>query len=203
MFSLHLLSCLAAGPARRCLRHFGQITKAGALLATTSQFDGEPIHQAPAKLKGRVRFCRSANQVSTHTEEQTWLNKPIHPNGSPVGAAARAAFALSSPGIKAPVVGALVFLLLAAVDDADAAHGRAPHDRPWLFRPGRRADQYLFLHARRHRRPAGARQRLRYYFVITLGERVVSDIRRDVFDHVMKLSSSFFDAAMSGEIVSR
>jgi ATP-binding cassette subfamily B protein len=24
----------------------------------------------------------------------------------------------------------------------------------------------------------------RYYFVITLGERVVSDIRRDVFDHV-------------------
>jgi ATP-binding cassette, subfamily B, bacterial len=44
---------------------------------------------------------------------------------------------------------------------------------------------------------------LRYYFVITLGERVVSDIRRDVFAHVMMLSSSFFDTAMSGEIVSR
>ncbi|WP_193174960.1 ABC transporter transmembrane domain-containing protein [Oricola nitratireducens] len=43
----------------------------------------------------------------------------------------------------------------------------------------------------------------RYYFVITLGERVVSDIRRDVFAHVMTLSSSFFDSAMSGEIVSR
>jgi ATP-binding cassette subfamily B protein len=44
---------------------------------------------------------------------------------------------------------------------------------------------------------------MRYYFVITLGERVVSDIRRDVFAHVMTLSPSFFDMAMSGEIVSR
>ncbi|MCI5074651.1 ABC transporter transmembrane domain-containing protein [Oricola sp.] len=43
----------------------------------------------------------------------------------------------------------------------------------------------------------------RYYFVITLGERVVSDVRRDVFAHVMRLSASFFDNAMSGEIVSR
>ncbi|MDG4894970.1 ABC transporter transmembrane domain-containing protein [Mesorhizobium sp. WSM4976] len=43
----------------------------------------------------------------------------------------------------------------------------------------------------------------RYYFVITLGERVVADIRRDVFSHVTTLSSAFFDRAHSGEIVSR
>ncbi|MCB1419016.1 MAG: ABC transporter, partial [Notoacmeibacter sp.] len=43
----------------------------------------------------------------------------------------------------------------------------------------------------------------RYFFVITLGERVVSDVRRDVFDHVTALSPSFFDTAQSGEIVSR
>ncbi|CAM5589682.1 ATP-binding cassette subfamily B protein [Aquamicrobium terrae] len=43
----------------------------------------------------------------------------------------------------------------------------------------------------------------RYFFVITLGERVVSDIRRDVFAHVTKLSPAFFDTAQSGEIVSR
>ena len=43
----------------------------------------------------------------------------------------------------------------------------------------------------------------RYYFVITLGERVVSDIRTDVFAHVTRLSPSFFDRARSGEIVSR
>ncbi|PSJ62436.1 ABC transporter transmembrane domain-containing protein [Pseudaminobacter soli (ex Li et al. 2025)] len=43
----------------------------------------------------------------------------------------------------------------------------------------------------------------RYYFVITLGERVVADIRRDVFAHVTRLSPAFFDTAQSGEIVSR
>ncbi|MET3522450.1 ABC transporter transmembrane domain-containing protein [Mesorhizobium abyssinicae] len=43
----------------------------------------------------------------------------------------------------------------------------------------------------------------RYYFVITLGERVVADIRRDVFAHVTTLSPAFFDQAHSGEIVSR
>jgi len=43
----------------------------------------------------------------------------------------------------------------------------------------------------------------RYYFVITLGERVVADLRRDVFEHVTKLSPAFFDSAQTGEIVSR
>mgnify|MGYP001048336359 FL=1 len=43
----------------------------------------------------------------------------------------------------------------------------------------------------------------RYYFVITLGERVVANIRRDVFSHVTTLSPAFFDSAQSGEIVSR
>jgi ATP-binding cassette subfamily B protein len=43
----------------------------------------------------------------------------------------------------------------------------------------------------------------RYYFVITLGERVVSDLRRAVFSHVSLLSPGFFDAVQSGEIVSR
>ncbi|QBK32419.1 ABC transporter transmembrane domain-containing protein [Roseitalea porphyridii] len=44
---------------------------------------------------------------------------------------------------------------------------------------------------------------LRYYFVIILGERVVTDVRRDVFAHVMTLSPAFYDTAQSGEIVSR
>lgn len=43
----------------------------------------------------------------------------------------------------------------------------------------------------------------RYYFVIWLGERVVSDVRRDVFRHVIELSPSFYDTAKSGEIISR
>lgn len=43
----------------------------------------------------------------------------------------------------------------------------------------------------------------RFYFVSWLGERVVSDIRRDVFAHVMRLHAAFFDGAKSGEIISR
>ncbi|MEM7694109.1 MAG: ABC transporter transmembrane domain-containing protein [Pseudomonadota bacterium] len=44
---------------------------------------------------------------------------------------------------------------------------------------------------------------LRYYLVITLGERVVADVRADVFDKVMHLSPAFFDRTLSGEVVSR
>lgn len=43
----------------------------------------------------------------------------------------------------------------------------------------------------------------RYYLVTWLGERVVADLRADVFAHVTKLSPAFFDTAQSGEIVSR
>ncbi len=44
---------------------------------------------------------------------------------------------------------------------------------------------------------------MRYFFVITLGERIVSDLRHDVFAHVTRLSPSFFDVNQSGEILSR
>lgn len=44
---------------------------------------------------------------------------------------------------------------------------------------------------------------LRYYFVIWLGERVVADLRRDVFSHITRLSVSFFDTAKTGELISR
>lgn len=43
----------------------------------------------------------------------------------------------------------------------------------------------------------------RYYFVILLGERVISDLRKDVFAHISKLSPGFYDVNRSGEIVSR
>jgi ATP-binding cassette subfamily B protein len=43
----------------------------------------------------------------------------------------------------------------------------------------------------------------RYYLVMTIGERIVADLRRDVFAHLLSLSPSFFDSARSGELVSR
>jgi ATP-binding cassette subfamily B protein len=44
---------------------------------------------------------------------------------------------------------------------------------------------------------------LRYYLVTTLGERIVADLRADVFAHLTKLSSGFFDTAKTGEMLSR
>jgi ATP-binding cassette, subfamily B, bacterial len=44
---------------------------------------------------------------------------------------------------------------------------------------------------------------LRYYLVTTLGERVVADLRSDVFAHLTSLSSAFFDQARTGEVISR
>ncbi|WP_342151726.1 ABC transporter transmembrane domain-containing protein [Methylorubrum sp. SB2] len=43
----------------------------------------------------------------------------------------------------------------------------------------------------------------RYYSVVTLGERVVADLRSAVFARLTSLDPTFFDKAQSGEIVSR
>lgn len=43
----------------------------------------------------------------------------------------------------------------------------------------------------------------RYYFVMTLGERVVADLRGDLFSHLTTLDAAFFDTAKTGELLSR
>jgi ATP-binding cassette subfamily B protein len=43
----------------------------------------------------------------------------------------------------------------------------------------------------------------RYYFVTWIGERVSADVRDKVFGHLLSLSSSFWDANDSGEVMSR
>lgn len=44
---------------------------------------------------------------------------------------------------------------------------------------------------------------MRYFFVMSVGERVVADIRRDVFQHILTLSQNFFDKNRSGELSAR
>ena len=41
------------------------------------------------------------------------------------------------------------------------------------------------------------------YLISWIGERVVADLRRDVYEHLMALSLSFFDSQRVGEIISR
>lgn len=44
---------------------------------------------------------------------------------------------------------------------------------------------------------------LRYYLVTRLGERVVADIRKAVFDRMIGMSPSFYEKIMTGEVLSR
>ena len=44
---------------------------------------------------------------------------------------------------------------------------------------------------------------VRYYFVSRLGERVVADIRRALFDRVIGMSPAYFEDTLTGEVLSR
>lgn len=43
----------------------------------------------------------------------------------------------------------------------------------------------------------------RYFLVMWIGERIVAEVRADVFAHLTRLSPGFYDSARSGEILSR
>jgi len=44
---------------------------------------------------------------------------------------------------------------------------------------------------------------VRFYFMMSVGERVVTDLRRAVFDHILALEPAFFEKERTGEVVSR
>ena len=43
----------------------------------------------------------------------------------------------------------------------------------------------------------------RFYFVSWIGERVTADLRRSVFDHLLRLPPGWFEATRTGEVISR
>ena len=43
----------------------------------------------------------------------------------------------------------------------------------------------------------------RYFLVMTIGERIVADLRADLFAHLASLDAAFYDTAKTGELVSR
>src|SRR5262245_19029559 len=44
---------------------------------------------------------------------------------------------------------------------------------------------------------------VRFYLMMSVGERIIADLRNAVFSHVLTLSPAFFDSARTGEIASR
>ncbi|ABS63710.1 lipid A ABC exporter family, fused ATPase and inner membrane subunits [Parvibaculum lavamentivorans DS-1] len=49
----------------------------------------------------------------------------------------------------------------------------------------------------------GVASAARFFFVSWIGERVVADIRRAVYEHVLQLSPAFFEVTRTGEVLSR
>jgi ATP-binding cassette subfamily B protein len=43
----------------------------------------------------------------------------------------------------------------------------------------------------------------RFFLMLSTGERVIADIRREVFDHILRFSPGYFETARTGEVISR
>ena len=102
----------------------------------------------------------------------------------------RIAGALAALTVASAAVLSLGFGLRLLIDDGFAAGDPAPLDRALaaLFAA------VLVL---------AAATWARFYLVSWLGERVIGDIRRDVYDHVIGLSPRFLETMRTGEVLSR
>jgi ATP-binding cassette subfamily B protein len=103
-------------------------------------------------------------------------------------AAAAVGFLLLSTGSTLAISGAVRLL----VDHLTAAAAPTPESvRPWFFVLGGVALALAVSTA------------LRYFFVTRLGERIVADLRKGAYGHILTLDPSFFADVKTGEVLSR
>src|SRR5258708_603445 len=101
------------------------------------------------------------------------------------------------------VVYAAVALLIAAAAVLAVGQGlRSVIDHGVLASNGAELDRALALMLAIVIAMAGATY-TRFYFVSWLGERVTADLRRAVFDHLLRLPPEFFELTRTGEVISR
>ncbi|MBV2144730.1 ATP-binding cassette domain-containing protein [Falsochrobactrum sp. TDYN1] len=168
------------------------------LRATASKRVGEPIHQAHANNKGTIsRMASRGSQIRMNPDidaQQDRKRRSLKPLKRMIPFLVR---------YKTLVAGALFSLVLAAVTTlAVPVAVRRMIDHGFTGANAIFVNNYfgmLVLLALMLALASG----LRYFFVISLGERVVADLRNAVFSHVTSLSPEFFDRSQSGEIVSR
>ena len=165
--------------------------------ATASQFDAVPIHEGRKDNKcpdTKARKRGEMRKLSAATEAEQRKRRSLKPLSRLLPYVMR---------YRKLVAGAVFFLGLAAATTLALPlavrrmidHGFSAADSGFINNYfGMMAILAIIL---------ALASAMRYYFVITIGERVVSDLRRDVFAHVTKLSPAFFDVNQSGEIVSR
>lgn len=167
-------------------------------LVTASKRVGVPIHQAHANNKGtNSRMASGGNQIRMNPDivaEQDRKRRSLKPLKRMIPFLAR---------YKLLVAGALFSLVFAAVTALAVPMAmRGVIDHGFSGTNASYINHYfgalVFLALL-----LGLASGMRYFFVISLGERVVADLRNAVFSHVTSLSPEFFDRTQSGEIVSR
>jgi ATP-binding cassette subfamily B protein len=133
------------------------------------------------------------------------LSSALKPRGRPKGRELRPLFRLV-PFFK-PYLGRVVIALMALMLAA-AATLAMPVAVRWLIDQGfssadpRLVNRY-FLGMLGIVALLAAASGLRFYFVNWLSERVVADVRRRVFSHLLELSAYFYEQTRTGEVVSR
>jgi len=110
--------------------------------------------------------------------------------GHRLDAAAAGVFLVTAAGSSLALTGA-VRLLADHVQQAVAAHATAPSVEPWFWGLGGVALALALSSA------------LRYFFVTKLGERVVADLRKAAYAHILSLDPAFFLMTRTGEVLSR
>jgi ATP-binding cassette subfamily B protein len=105
-------------------------------------------------------------------------------------AAAAGVFLITAAGSTLGMTGA-VRLLVDELNVARTAHAAVATVAPWFWGLGGVAVALALSSA------------LRYFFVTKLGERVVADLRKAVYGHILSLDPAFFLMTRTGEVLSR
>jgi ATP-binding cassette subfamily B protein len=99
-------------------------------------------------------------------------------------------FLTTAAGASLGLTGA-VRLLVDHLTGAQQAHATAQSVAPWFWLLGGVAVALALSSA------------LRYFFVTKLGERIVADLRKATYAHILTLDPAFFLATKTGEVLSR
>ncbi|MDB5433772.1 MAG: transporter, HlyB/MsbA family [Phenylobacterium sp.] len=110
--------------------------------------------------------------------------------GHRLDAAAAGVFLVTAAAASLGLTGA-IRLLADHVTQAVAAHATARSVEPWFWALGGVALALALSSA------------LRYFFVTKLGERVVADLRKATYAHILSLDPAFFLMTRTGEVLSR
>ncbi|THD68363.1 ABC transporter transmembrane domain-containing protein [Phenylobacterium sp.] len=110
--------------------------------------------------------------------------------GHRLDAAAAGVFLVTAAASSLALTGA-VRLLADHVTQAVAAHAAARTVAPWFWALGGVAVALALSSA------------LRYFFVTKLGERIVADLRKATYAHILSLDPAFFLMTRTGEVLSR